>query len=459
MKQPASRSKLSRRDFLRVSGLTTLALGVVACAPAAPAGQPAASSGGQAAAPATAATELRWVTNHASIEIPGFEKIAQGFSEKNPNIKVNLLNIPDGNDFLNAINTQGVGGQLPDIFYTRTFDVVPFASKGWTTNLQPLVDRDAAEVNVKDFWPAEVEQMTYEGSLYALPYDFSNIGIVYNKSILDEVGVPAPTGDWTWSEMFDVAAKLVKKDGDKTTRWGMAVYPWSWVWIGILYANGGKLFSEDNKQCIINSKENQETFEFFVKQRLAGVYPEGGALPQGVDPFASGLVAMGFEGSWATQGRRESIGDKFPFDVTYFPKGSTGKRAISAAGGAWGIAANSKATEQAWAFNKFLTSTDSTNKLISEPVRSIPSRQSSVPAWNKAASAANASPKSVHIFADQMTDAWAQPFPAFWKDFDVAWTNRIVPMLNGGEGADTDVAGVLTQFQDEVNTIIKQSGA
>ena len=58
-----------------------------------------------------------------------------------------------------------------------------------------------------------------------------------------------------------------------------------------------------------------------------------------------------------------------------------------------------------------------------------------------------------------MTDAWAQPFPAFWKDFEVAWTNRIVPMLNGGEGADTDVAGVLTQFQDEVNTIIKQSGA
>ena len=259
--------------------------------------------------------------------------------------------------------------------------------------MQPLVDRDAAEVNVKDFWPAEVEQMTYEGSLYALPYDFSNLGIVYNKSILDEAGVAEPKGDWTWSGMFDIATKLVKKDGDKMTRWGMTIAPWSWVWIGILYGNGGKLFSEDNKQCIINSKENQETFEFFVKQRLAGVYPEGGALPQGVDPFASGLVAMGFEGSWATQGRRESIGDKFPFDVTYLPKGSTGKSSISAAGGAWGIAANSKATEQAWAFNKFLTSTDSTNKLISEPVRSIPSRQSSVPAWNKAASAANASPR------------------------------------------------------------------
>jgi len=97
--------------------------------------------------------------------------------------------------------------------------------------------------------------------------------------------------------------------------------------------------------------------------------------------------------------------------------------------------------------------------LISEPVRSIPSRQSSVPAWDKAASSGNLPPKNVKIYADQMKDAWAQPFPIFWKDFDVAWSNRIVPLLNGGEGAATDVAAVLTQFQDEVNGIIKQSGA
>ena len=129
MNQQAPKSKLSRRDFLRVSGLTTLALGVVACAPtAAPAGQPAAS-GGQAAAPSTAATELRWVTNHASIEIPGFEKIAQSFSEKNPNIKVNLLNIPNGDDFLNSINTQGVGGQLPDIFYRAPLMSYPLPAR------------------------------------------------------------------------------------------------------------------------------------------------------------------------------------------------------------------------------------------------------------------------------------------------------------------------------------------
>jgi multiple sugar transport system substrate-binding protein len=447
------REGLSRRQFLRLAGVSGLTMAAVACAPVG-SGQPAASSDGESA-PAGDVTTLRWVTNHSSVEMPNFETVAQNFMDANPNIKIDILNIPNGDEYYNSINTQGVGGSLPDVFYTRTFDVVPFASLGWTVNLQPFIDRD--KIDVEDFWPAEVAQMTYEGDLYALPYDFSNIGIVYNKDILDEAGIPEPTGDWDWTQLFEVASQLVTKDGDTTTRWGMAVQPWSWVWIGILYANGGALFSEDFKECIIDSPQNRETFEFFVAQRDAGIYPEAGALPQGVDPFASGLVAMAFEGSWATQGRRESVGDQFVFDVTYFPKGSTGRRAISAAGGAWGIGSNSAAVEEAWLFNVHLTSTESTNLLISEPVRSIPGRQSSVQAWNDAASRSDLPPKNVEIFAEQMADAWAHPFPLYWKDFDVAWSNRIVPLLNGGEGS-TDVGATLAQFQEEINGIIAQSG-
>ena len=54
------------------------------------------------------------------------------------------------------------------------------------------------------------------------------------------------------------------------------------------------------------------------------------------------------------------IKDKFDFDVVAMPKSLTGASCLNAAGGAWGIAKNSKALEAAWTFNKFLTSTDST---------------------------------------------------------------------------------------------------
>ncbi|MEZ4736853.1 MAG: twin-arginine translocation signal domain-containing protein, partial [Caldilineaceae bacterium] len=64
-----SQSRFSRRDFLRISGMTGLAMGLVACTPAAPGQQPT-TDRGEAAAPAGEGVTLRWVTNHASIEIP-----------------------------------------------------------------------------------------------------------------------------------------------------------------------------------------------------------------------------------------------------------------------------------------------------------------------------------------------------------------------------------------------------
>ena len=89
------------------------------------------------------------------------------------------------------------------------------------------------------------------------------------------------------------------------------------------------------------------------------------------------------------------IKDKFDFDVVAMPKSPTGASCLNAAGGAWGIAKNSKALEAAWTFNKFLTNTDSTNVLISDPLRSIPGRKSSVPRWNETAAKGGMPPKNV----------------------------------------------------------------
>ena len=106
MHNSSSQTRFSRRDFLRVSGVAGLTIGLAACVPAAPGQQPAAGSG-EAAAPAGEGVTLRWVTNHASIEIPNFEKVAQSFMDSHPDIKIELLNVPGGDEYYNSINTQG----------------------------------------------------------------------------------------------------------------------------------------------------------------------------------------------------------------------------------------------------------------------------------------------------------------------------------------------------------------
>jgi ABC-type glycerol-3-phosphate transport system substrate-binding protein len=228
----------------------------------------------------------------------------------------------------------------------------------------------------------------------------------------------------------------------------------SWTTVGLILGWGGKVFSDDFTTCVIDSPQTLAMMQFFIDARGKGLYPEAGAMPQGVDPFATGMIPQKYDGSWSTTYTRSEVGDKFDFDCSALPLSPDGKNCLNGAGGAWGIAKNTKSAEAAWTWNKFLTSTDSTNVLISEPVRSIPGRQSSVPIWEQNAGKGGLPPKNAGVFAKQFKEANAQPYPPYWQDFDNAWNNQIVPVMDGTNKADP--AKVLTDFQTEVNRIIKQ---
>ena len=95
--------------------------------------------------------------------------------------------------------------------------------------------------------------------------------------------------------------------------------------------------------------------------------------------------------------------------------------------------------------------------LISEPLRSIPGRKSSVPLWNEKAMEGGLPPANVAVFATQMDIANAAPFPPYWQDYGNAWNNMIAPMIDGVTADGPDV--VLPAFQEEVNRLIAQSQA
>jgi multiple sugar transport system substrate-binding protein len=461
---------VSRREFLKGAAFLGAGTVLASCAPAAtptaapaevkPTEAPAAAQATEAPAPTTAPAaaepvSIRFVTNHGEADMPLFQTVIDKFAAKEPGIKIEHLDIADGNAFYDSINTQGAAKQLPDVWYTRTFDTPVWAAKNWTISLQDLVTRDAAEVNVADFWPAEVAQITVQGKLWALPYDYSNIGIYYNIDMFKAAGVDLPPAEWKWDDLAALSTKFVKKDASGAfTNWGMVMYTWNWVFMGLMYGWGGNVFSDDLSTCVINSKENADCIKYFIDKRKQGLYPEAGATPEGVDPFAAAIIPMSYQGSWATQSERSAIKDKFQFDCTAMPLSNDGKSCINAAGGAWGIAANTKDVEASWKWLKFLTSTESTNDLISIPLRSIPGRKSSVAKWNEVAAQGGLPPKNVAVFSKQMEIANAKPTPTYWGSFSSVWSNMIDPLLNGA--TDDDPAAVLKAAEDEVNRLAKQ---
>jgi len=455
MTKKSNTSGLSRRSFLQLSAAATFVAGsgslLAGCAPAS---APASAPGGSTAASGEQVT-LRFITNHGEADIPFFQEVIDSFTSANPGIGIEYLDIA-GEEFYDSINAQGVGQQLPDVWYTRTFDVPVYANAGWTTNLQPLIERDAAEVNIEDFWPAGLEQLRWNGDIYGLLYDFSTIGIYYNKQLFDQAGIAYPTDEWNWTDLVNLGLQFTEQDANgQFTKWGLQLYTWSWVFLGVLLGWGGKVFNDDFTECIIDSPENREAFNFFIDARKQGLYPEAGAAPAGVDPFVAGMVPMSFQGSWATTYMRSTIGDAFDFDVVKMPLSPSGQSCVTAAGGGWGIASNTQHLEEAWLFLKHLASTESQNVLISQPLRSIPGRQSAAETWNEVAAEGNLPPANVTAFADQTANAQSAPYPHFWRDYDIAWSNTITPMLDGVTDDGPEV--VLPAFQTEINRIIAQA--
>jgi ABC-type glycerol-3-phosphate transport system substrate-binding protein len=190
----------------------------------------------------------------------------------------------------------------------------------------------------------------------------------------------------------------------------------------------------------------------FYDMANKGVTPLPGATPQGVDPFAGELVAMKSDGSWATNSTRDAVGDRFEWDVVKFPKGSTGKRYITPAGGGWGISATTKSPDQAWTFLNHIASTESINTMVAEPVRSVPGRQSSAKVWEEAVSKGGLPPKNAGIFPQLLQeDALNVVYPAFYKEFEQIWGQRA-----GGIFTGTPVAEALETMQTEVEELLQR---
>ncbi|MDD9269161.1 ABC transporter substrate-binding protein [Paenibacillus sp. GCM10023248] len=67
--------------------------------------------------------------------------------------------------------------------------------------------------------PAAMQQMknvTPEGKIYGLPFQLSDFVLFYNKDIFDKFGVDYPKDGMTYDEVYELAKKLTRVEGEKT---------------------------------------------------------------------------------------------------------------------------------------------------------------------------------------------------------------------------------------------------
>jgi raffinose/stachyose/melibiose transport system substrate-binding protein len=169
---------------------------------------PGGSSDSTSGAPASAGGEVSGtLTGVFSSQFKDtYEKIAKGFTEKNPNVKVDFSY--QGGDIGQVVLTQLQAGTAPDILTSfpggdvkdNSDNVVPLAAHG---RIAPLNVTWADKIP-----PAWASNFSYEGKLFAYPGAFQPLSALYNQTKLDEVGLKIPT---TLDEVYKLCADAKAK--------------------------------------------------------------------------------------------------------------------------------------------------------------------------------------------------------------------------------------------------------
>jgi multiple sugar transport system substrate-binding protein len=270
----------------------------------------------------------------------------QAFHDANPDIRVELVNIPE--DYSVAINTMVLGGTAPDVILAWEVDMPRFAQNGV---IIPLDDRVAASdlVEMDDFIAAVDSLTEVTDGLYGIPWVYAGHFLYYNIDMFDAAGIDHPTDDWTWDDMAAAAQALTIRDGANVTQWGIDAIDFPGIWYSMIGSAGDEIV--DSNMNLVLGDGLRRALEF--QYRLTNEY-EVSPLPDAAgavtDLFLAERAAMTRQGNWFVAGYYEA---PFNWDIVPLPRDPQGERFTNLHTGFYTINSASPHQEEAWRFIEF----------------------------------------------------------------------------------------------------------
>ncbi len=375
----------SRRAFLKLAGTSAAAVALAACA--APAGPGAAApAGGEAggAAPAQETLTLTLLAN-GDADLVGFRPAADGYQALNPNVTVETVALPLGEDYYATLQAQIAGGSAPDVASMQGWSHQLFADNNVIVGLNDLRARD----NFNYAWADNQVVRDYterNGDTYLIPMQVATMVMFYVKSAFDEAGLPYPTDDWTFEEFLETAQALTNTSGDQK-RWG---YQANGNWqrdIHWIRGTGAQEWDTliDPKASQFNQPEIVDIVQLVANDfyNTLGISPKPADTDSGAGGIESGQSAMKYEGPWwfprmVTPALRDE-GTAVDFDVVLMPRQQDGNQPHR--GWAEGVSILSTAPlDAAWELCKYISGEEG-QRLFCEPTGRMPNNPDLLESW------------------------------------------------------------------------------
>lgn len=299
-----------------------------------------------------------------SSSVPALEALIEKFEQQHPKIKIRAQYVPTGEALIQKLIAAIQSKTAPDVSWIHSH------------YLENLVEADAIykvahflndspgfpPEELQEFFPALLQAASWQGTLYAMPMEATDLALLYNKDMFRAAGLDPERPPQTWQELQDYAKRLtLDKDGDgrfEQVGFFVPIYPASgslsgwmvWQWMPFLWQAGGYLIDEEQTRMLFNSQAGVRALTLWK-----GIFEEMDLSSFTVDydvAFASKNLAMALDGPWNLP-RYKDLLKNIDWGIAPLPAGPV-KRATNVGGEYLAIFKQSSHPREAWQFVQWI---------------------------------------------------------------------------------------------------------
>ena len=221
---------------------------------------------------------------------PTIEAMIAEFESANPDIDINVTDLTwaDGQEKIVIAFTAGTA---PDMLEVGSDWIAQFAANGYLADLSQQIAPDSTKFKG---WGLA----TYDGKVYGKPWILGTRVLFANRDLLKRAGIDSTFIPLSLSAL-QRAALAVQKLGNGVYGWGSNTAEKHRLYkkfLPIFWSFGAKLFTDDNRYCIISSADGIAALNYYKMLSDSCGYV---ADQRGIeDAFLDGKIGFIISGDW-----------------------------------------------------------------------------------------------------------------------------------------------------------------
>ncbi|MBW1254036.1 ABC transporter substrate-binding protein [Pantoea allii] len=273
------------------------------------------------------------------------EALVADFEKIHPEVSIQPVYTGDYATTVTKALTAFRGGNAPQMAVIGDIEAYSLMDAGAIVAASDLAKDDDGKKWIDSFYPAFLRHIN--GKVWGIPFQRSTVVLYWNKQAFEKAGLDADTPPANWQQVVDFGKKLVVKDGDNVSQWGIEIPTTPngyWVFQGFAATNGAHLDNGKGTAVYFNTPKNSETLQWLADLgQKEGVSPKG-AIAWGTTPqdFLSGKTAMMVTTTGNLSVVRKNA--KFPFGIAMLPEKT--QRGSPTGGGNLYVFKNASAAQQ-----------------------------------------------------------------------------------------------------------------